>query len=123
MDDLVIYEKPTCSTCRAAIALVDASGKPYRKVRYHEDRLSAKKLAELVRKLGLPASAIVRTKEARYKELGLDRASMQDADVIAVLAANPELIERPILECGERAVLGRPIANVSAFLRELTAAR
>jgi len=121
MDELVIYEKPTCSKCRAATALLDADGREYRRVRYHDDRLSAKKLKELARKLGMRPHDIVRTKETAFKELGVTLADMSDAQVIDMLAAHPELIERPILECGDRAVLGRPTENVGKFLKELSA--
>lgn len=119
MDELVIYEKPTCSTCRVAISILDASGREYRRVRYHDDRLSAGKLKELVGKMGLRPHDILRTKEATFKSLGTPLASMSDAYVLDLLARHPELIERPILECGDKAVLGRPTENVSIFLKEL----
>lgn len=121
MEDIVIYEKPTCSKCRAAVSLADASGRSVRRVRYHEKRLSSKKLRDLVRKLGMPAHALVRTKEPLYRELGIDATRMPDAAVIKLLAEHPDLLERPILECGERAVLGRPTENVVRFLKEIGA--
>ena len=120
MEEIVIYEKPTCSKCRVAIQLLDASGRPFRRVRYHDDRLSKAKLKSLVTKLGLPVRQIVRTKEPLYKELDIDVSNMGDDEVIALLAANPELLERPILEYGDRAVLGRPTENVAMFLKELS---
>lgn len=119
MDEIIIYEKPTCSKCRVAVALLDESGREFTRVRYHEDRLSEEKIAELVRKMGLRPHDIVRTKEATFRELGRKLSDLSDAEVVALLAQYPELIERPILEYGDRAVLGRPTENVAAFLNEI----
>lgn len=121
MEELVIYEKPTCSKCRAAVALADASGRPARRIRYHEERLSKEKLNELVRKLGMRPAELVRTKEPLYRALGVDVSSMTDDAVLELLADQPDLLERPILEYGDRAVLGRPVENVGVFLREIAA--
>lgn len=119
MDEIVIYEKPTCSKCRVAVGLLDESGREFTRVRYHEERLSEGKIAELIRKMGLRPHDIVRTKEATFKELGRALSDMSEAEVIAMLAKHPELIERPILEYRERAVLGRPTENVTKFLNEI----
>lgn len=119
MEDLVIYEKPTCSKCRAADALLDASGRPYRKVRYMEKPLSEKKLGELLKKLGIPARELVRTNENEYKALKVNAKEMSDREIVSLLAKHPALLERPILECGDRAVLGRPTENVARFLKEI----
>ncbi len=119
MQDLVIYEKPTCSKCRAADALLDASGRPYRKVRYMEHPLSAGKLTELLKKLQLPARELVRTNEDEYKALGVNVREISEKEIVTLLAKHPALLQRPILECGERAVLGRPTENVARFLKEI----
>lgn len=119
MDEIIIYEKPTCSKCRVAVALLDESGREFTRVRYHEDRLSEGKIVELVRKMNLRPHDIVRTKEATFKEFGRALDDMDDAEVIAMLAKYPELIERPILEYRDRAVLGRPTEKVTKFLNEI----
>lgn len=120
MDEITIYEKPTCSTCRAAVSLLDASGKPFKRVRYHDEPLTKEQLRALVAKLGMRPFEIVRTKEERYKQLEIDAAAMPDDAVLDLLAEHPELMERPILEYGDRAVLGRPTERVAAFLREIS---
>lgn len=116
MPELVIYEKSTCSKCRAAGHLLDASGKPYRRVRYHEKPLSPKKLMELIGKSGLPPASFVRAKEAAWKALGKDASALSVREIAELLAAHPDLIERPILECGNRATLGRPLERAAAFI-------
>ena len=54
---------------------------------------------------------MMRTKEAIYKELGLKDVTEENA-LIAAMADNPILIERPILVAGDQAVIGRPPENV-----------
>ena len=72
------------------------------------------KIRELVRKAGVPARELLRTKEPRAKELATREAD--DDEVIAAMAADPVLMERPVIERGDRAVLGRPVERVLELL-------
>jgi arsenate reductase len=65
-----------------------------------------------------PARELLRTKEAVYRELNPDRRELGDDEAIALMVAHPELIERPIVERGERAVLGRPVEKIQEFLAQ-----
>lgn len=116
MKEIIIYEKPTCSTCRVAVSLVSTSGRPYKRIRYHEEPLTKDALRDLVRKLDMRPAQIVRTKEERYRQLQVDVASLDDEAVLELLVHYPELMERPILEYGDRAILGRPTERVAPFL-------
>lgn len=59
---------------------------------------------------------LLRTGEAAYREHGLASRELSDDEIIALMAAHPELIQRPIVERGERAVLGRPTENIRTLL-------
>ena len=59
---------------------------------------------------------ILRTSEAVYKELGLGKGEFSDDELIALMLKHPDLIQRPIVERGSRAVLGRPLENVHSLL-------
>ena len=61
---------------------------------------------------------LLRTKEALYRELNPERRELADDEAIALMVAHPELIERPIVERGERAVLGRPVEKIREFLAQ-----
>ncbi len=74
------------------------------------------KLRELIGKMGVEPRALLRTGEAAYRELGLSDASVSDDDIIRAMVARPELIQRPIVERGERAVLGRPTERIRELL-------
>ena len=60
----------------------------------------------------------MRTTEAVYQELGLNQKNLTDEELIQLMVQNPDLIQRPILEMGDRAVLGRPVILMAEFLDE-----
>ena len=96
--------------------LLRESGVAFDKVDYYIAPLSKKKLIELIRKMGIKPRDLLRTSEAIYKELGLGKGEFTDDELIALMIEHPDLIQRPIVERGNRAVLGRPTENVKALL-------
>ena len=96
--------------------LLRESGVTYDKVNYYTEPLSQKKLTELLRKMNLKPRDLLRKGEAVYKELGLAEDKFSDSELIAFMIDNPDLIQRPIVERGDRAVLGRPTENVRELL-------
>lgn len=116
MSDYVLYHNPRCSKSRAALELLQSRGIEPDIVRYLDDPPGADALRELLRKLGIPARALLRTTEDAYTDLGLDNPDLDEDAIIATMAAHPRLIERPILVHGERAVIGRPTEQLEALL-------
>ena len=96
--------------------LLRASGIPFEKVNYYIQPLSKKKLTELLRKMNMKPRELLRKGEAVYKELGLAEDKFSDTELIAMMVEHPDLIQRPIVERGSRAVLGRPTENVKELL-------
>jgi arsenate reductase len=88
----------------------------FEKVNYYIKPLTEEKLRGLLKKMKLGPRDILRTKEAVYKELDLGRGDVSDDELIALMIEYPDLIQRPIVERGNRAVLGRPVENVRALL-------
>ncbi|MDX6614783.1 MAG: hypothetical protein QOD75_3969 [Blastocatellia bacterium] len=115
-DQITVYEKPTCTKCREMDRFLRESGVDFSKVNYYLEPLSKKQLAELLRKMKLKPRDILRTSEPIYRELGLGKKELSDSELIALMIEHPDLIQRPIVERGDRAVLGRPTENVKALL-------
>jgi len=113
---ITIYEKPTCTTCRKTNKLLAECGVDFDRVNYYIEPLSASKLKELLKKMNMPARNLLRTKEALYKEMGLARKDLSEKEIIDLMVEHPDLIERPIVERGDKAVLARPVENVRALL-------
>lgn len=110
----VFYHNPRCSKSRQALALLQEQGQQPQVIDYLKTPPSAEELAAIVKKLGRPARDIVRLKEAR--EAGFDPAELNEAALLAKLAAHPAAIERPIFVNGKRAALGRPPEDVLKIL-------
>ncbi|MGH9873927.1 MAG: ArsC/Spx/MgsR family protein [Pyrinomonadaceae bacterium] len=96
--------------------LLRESGVSFEKVNYYIEPLTKKKLVELLGKMKLRPRDILRTSEAIYKELRLGTREFTDDEIVALMVKHPDLIQRPIVERGKRAVLGRPTENVKALL-------
>lgn len=98
--------------------LLRESGIPFEKVNYYTAPLSREKLAELLRKMNLAPRDLLRKSEAVYRELELESRTLTDDELISLMVEHPDLIQRPIIERGERAVLVRPVENVRALLSD-----
>jgi arsenate reductase (glutaredoxin) len=116
MSDLTVYEKPTCTTCKSLYMLLTERGIDFERVNYHVDPLPEDKIRELVRKTGGSAHEVLRTKEPIYRELGLDKREVSDDELMRLMAEHPPLLQRPIVERGDRAVLARPPERVLELL-------
>ena len=86
------------------------------KVNYYLEPVGEAKLRELIAKMGIAPRELLRTGEAVYKELGLGRRELTDDELIRLMAEHPDLIQRPIVERGARAVLGRPAERIKDLL-------
>lgn len=96
--------------------LLRESGVDFAKVNYYTAPLTRTKLTELIRKMKIKPRDLLRTSEPVYRELGLARGSVTDDEIISLMVKHPDLIQRPIVERGNKAVLGRPTENVKALL-------
>lgn len=112
MSDITVYEKPTCTTCKNLYTLLTERGVDFERVNYHVDHLPESKIRELIAKTGGSAHDVLRKREPVYAELGLDEREVTDDELIALMTEHPQLLQRPIVEKGDRAVLARPIERV-----------
>jgi len=116
MTDLTLYHNPRCSKSRGALEVIEARGLSPNVVRYLETPLNAAQIKALLGKLGISARQLLRTGEDEYKMLQLADESLSEAQLIDAIAQHPKLMERPILEVGDKAVIGRPPENVLELL-------
>lgn len=113
---ITIYQKPTCSTCREVFTALKESGVEMDSVNYYIEPLSKAKLAELVKKMGIQASELFRKKEDIYKDLKLSEREVPDAEAIELMVKHPDLMQRPIVEKGAKAILARPAERLKEIL-------
>jgi arsenate reductase len=115
-DKITVYEKPTCTKCREMDRFLRASNIDFTQVNYYLEPLSEKQLRELIKKMAIKPRELLRTSESIYRELGLGKKELSDDEIISLMVKHPDLMQRPIVERGDRAVLGRPTENVKELL-------
>lgn len=116
MADITIYHKPTCTTCRQAVQLLKDSGKPYTAINYYERPFTKERLKSLLKKAGLSPRDVLRTKEDLYQELSLAKKQLSDDELLDLMIKHPDLIQRPIVEKGDQAMLARPADSIKKLL-------
>jgi arsenate reductase len=109
-----IYHNPRCSKSRATLKLLTERGIDVEVVDYLANPPSRETLERLVRKLGLPVSALVRTNEPEFRAHAA--SALGDDELMDLLVAEPKLLQRPIVEVGSKARIGRPPEQVLELL-------
>ena len=107
-----LYHNPRCSKSRQALQLLKDNNVDFEIFEYLKIPLPVQGIRELLSKLGLPIRDIIRTKEKEYKDSLLDDKSLSDEHILAIIARLPKLLERPILESDDKAIIGRPPENI-----------
>lgn len=116
MPKIVVYQKPTCTTCRQVYTALKESGVDFEAVDYYTDPIPKAKLRELLRKMRMRPRDLLRTKEDVYRKLELAKRDLSDDDVLDLMVQHPDLIQRPIVEKGSRAILARPAERLKDIL-------
>ncbi len=111
---LTLWHNPRCSKSRAAKALLEARGLDFELRLYLKEPPSAEEVTALAARIGKPLTEVLRRSEPPFKTLHLKEA---DAETLAqAVAAHPILLERPILDTGTRAIIGRPPEAIETLL-------
>jgi len=116
MANITVYQKPTCTTCRQVYNALKDSGVDFDAVNYYTDPIPKTKLKELLRKAGMSARDLLRTKEDIYRKLKLGERDLSESEIVDLMVEHPDLIQRPIVEKGNRAILARPAERLKDIL-------
>jgi arsenate reductase len=117
MAEYRLYHYPGCSKSRAALALLEERHIPVTVVLYQEQAPTVAELDHLCQCLGKRPLEIMRTQDKRFAELGLSPSDdRSNAQWLELIHQHPALLERPILQVGDQAVVGRPPEQVLTLL-------
>jgi arsenate reductase len=111
-----IYHNPRCSKSRQTLELLHEKQIDTDIIEYLNQPPNRDELERLLDMLGLEPRQLMRTKEAEYKQLGLDDESLSRDALIEAMITNPKLIERPIVVHNGKAAIGRPPENILEIL-------
>jgi arsenate reductase len=102
-----IYHNPRCSKSRATLALLETRGVQLEVIEYLKSPPTKTQLKTLLNKLGIGAAELIRRNEPEFKNSGKTTGATED-ELLELMVRFPQLIERPIVEAGDRARIGRP---------------
>lgn len=112
---ITIYHNPRCSKSREGFQLLELEGKPFTTVKYLNEPLTKEELTDIIKKLNIKPIDLVRKKEdiwiQNYK--GKD---LTDGKVIDIMLQHPNLIERPIVVNGDKAIIARPAERIKEIV-------
>ncbi len=110
-----IYHNTRCSTSRQGLEFVKDSGKDFEVIEYMKNPLQKEELKDLIQKLKISPIDLVRKKESVWKE-NYEGKDLSDDELIGLMIEFPNLMERPIVINGSKAVIGRPPALIKDIL-------
>jgi arsenate reductase len=114
---LTLLHNPHCSTSVHALEALEGAGRDVavRKYLLVAERLNADELRSLAERLqGDPPDALIR-RDKQYEQLGLHADGLGIDEVVAILVEHPKLLQRPILDDGDAAMIGRPRSRAAAW--------
>ena len=106
-----IYHNTRCRKSREGVQYLIDKGVEFEIIEYLKDNLSKETIQILLNKLNITALELIRKNEKIWKENYKDK-SLSEKELIEVLHKEPKLIERPIIESKNLAVIGRPKENI-----------
>jgi len=114
-----LFHNPSCSKSRSAKEILEGTGVEYELVEYLKKPPTKAELERIVDLIEDEPGDLVRRKDPKFKALDLNPADYRDKpSVVALLVEHPELMERPVVVVGDRAVIGRPTERVEELFAE-----
>ena len=118
MEKITVYEKPTCSTCKKTLKILKDNNVDFEKVNYYIKPFNKKQLKMLLKKMNMRPEELLRKNEAAYKELNMSNRVFTDDEFLNQMIDNPDLVQRPIVEMGDKAVLARPPERINELFEK-----
>ena len=116
-DKITVYEKPTWTTCRNLGQLFREQNIEAERINYFNQPFTVEKLTRLIEKTRLKPFEVLRKGEQLFKELNLTKETPNE-EIIKAMVEHPNMLQRPIVEIGDKAVLARPIEKALELLKE-----
>jgi arsenate reductase len=111
-EPLIIYHNPSCSKSREALRILKQYKTQPQIIEYLETPPSKSDIRQILKKLGVAPIDLLRTTEVAFVKGKYQAELMSDEDIIEAIAKHPSLLQRPIVVCGNKAIISRPPIKV-----------
>ena len=108
---ITIYHNSRCRKSRETLQILVDNNLEFKVIEYLKVQLSKTQIETLINKLGIDPIELVRRNEDVWKQ-NYKGKKLSGSEIIQILSENPKLIERPIVELNDKAIIGRPPENV-----------
>ncbi len=117
---ITIYHNPHWGSSRNALAVAEDEGIEYEVVLYIKEPPDKATLKKIVSGLEDPVEDLVR-KDSKFKKLELDPDDFVNnpQNVVEILVKHKQLLQRPVIVNGDKAIIGRPKDRIADFIRWL----
>ena len=112
---ITIYLKPTCTTCKKAVSILQQQDVDFDQFDYYKQSLTKEELTGLIKKLNIDPKDILRKRAAVYKELDLESKDLSLDETVDLILKFPDLLERPIAVCEGEVIVARPAEKIRSF--------
>ncbi len=119
MSEIIIYHNPKCSKSCQTLDIIKKNNITPKVKLYLKEQITYTELSSILGKLNIHPRQLLRKNEAEYKENNMDNLDLSDKEIIMLMIAFPILIERPIVTCKDKAILGRPPEKVNNIIKHL----
>jgi arsenate reductase len=116
--DVIIYHNPDCGTSRNVMGLIRNAGVEPHVIEYLKTPPTKVMLRQLIDRMAVSVHSVIRQKGTPYGELGLDRPTLSDEDLLDAMMVHPILINRPIVVSPKGVRLCRPSETVLDLIPE-----
>jgi len=117
MSDVTVFHNQACSKSRGALEILEERGISPEVVRYLDTPPDRETIERILDAIPDEPQALVRTDDAKFKALGIPKRDVTTrAQVVEVLLVHPEVMQRPVVFVGDRAVIARPSEKVLELL-------
>jgi arsenate reductase len=116
MAKIIVYHKPTCNTSRKVVKMLTEKEADFEIINYYDTPFKKTELEDLLKKMKMKPSDILRKKDKIYKELDFKNKKYTEVEILNLMIKNPDLIERPIVQKGAKVILARPPESIDKIL-------
>ncbi len=113
---LKIYHNPSCKKSRAGVQYLQDSGREFEVVEYLKNPMTVPELEQLLVKLHMHPSEVMRTQEEYFKQ-HIRGKKFEDHELVKIIVQQPKLLKRPVVETLYKAVIGDPAENIATLLK------